>query len=459
MATQRIATGQPALTVAGGVKPWVQKFNVASSENSFLGRFADSADARIVEIRQASDDEPIKYVSTSLKSNEVKNWPDLSQLIQLAESEESQGTLRLVILPFNTDNENAPPLSWRGFQQHLDLLHLRPSYVYDENMQTPPSWFEVPLEGGWKGYALKPEIWDSNLANFSLSVAYSPTTRTTNIVAHMLHKAGIEHLLTRLQTLSSIVWHPLLVPLILMEKRVEGTAEKLTFVRDSLYAIEKRTGTHKNYQGKGHHEKLGYHATGNKVWEQRGGQDMGFETAPGKLTSIVSDCAMIEANSLINESLLGWLLELNVALCEPGIKGELLAVSAGSIQMKISAMRTWCNNNRVRSAYLAKRAEAQMQASLNLMAQRDNALNLKSTEAALRDSADMRAIAWVTLAFLPATFVATFFSTSFFSFEQEGRRVSDWLWLYCVIAVFLTICVHAGWALWIRREAKDESLG
>ncbi|KAI8710926.1 hypothetical protein NCS52_01521400 [Fusarium sp. LHS14.1] len=271
----------------------------------------------------------------------------------------------------------------------------------------------------------------------------------------MLHKVDVEHLLTRLQTLSSIAWHPLLVPLILMEKRVEGTAENLAFMRDSLYAIEKRTGTHKNYQGKEHHERLDYYAYGSKVWEQRNVQDMEFETAPGKLTSIVSDCAMFEAKSLINDSLLGWLLELNIALCEPGTKGELLALSAGSIQMKISAMRTWCNNNRVRSTYLAKRAEAQMQASLNLMAQRDNALNLKSTEAALRDSSDMRAIAWVTLAFLPATFMATFFSTSFFNFEQEGRHVSDWLWLYCVIAVSLTICVLAGWALWIRREAKN----
>lgn len=54
-------------------------------------------------------------------------------------------------------------------------------------------------------------------------------------------------------------------------------------------------------------------------------------------------------------------------------------------------------------------AEAQMQACLNLMAQRDSALNLQKTEAALRDSSDMRAIAWVTLAFLPATFVAYFF--------------------------------------------------
>ena len=104
------------------------------------------------------------------------------------------------------------------------------------------------------------------------------------------------------------------------------------------------------------------------------------------------------------------------------------------------------------------------------MSQRDNAMNLKQTEATLRDSSDMRAIAWVTLAFLPATFVAvrslfttsqtssdfyqTFFSSSFFNFEQKGRRVSDWIWLYCVISVILTVGVHAGWAVWIRKERR-----
>lgn len=212
-----------------------------------------------------------------------------------------------------------------------------------------------------------------------------------------------------------------------MERRMEGTAKELISVRDSLYAVEQRTGTHKNYHGRKHHKKLHYHDYGDKVWEQRNEEDIAFETAPGTLTSIVSECAMFEAKCLINEDLLDWLQGLNAALCEPDTNTELSAVSSSSIQMKISTMKTWCCNNRTRSVYLAKRAEAQMQAvsdwilglyprritpfadriqCFNLMARRDNALNLRTTEAAIRDSSDMRAIAWVTLAFLPATFVA-----------------------------------------------------
>ncbi|KGQ02679.1 hypothetical protein BBAD15_g12103 [Beauveria bassiana D1-5] len=51
--------------------------------------------------------------------------------------------------------------------------------------------------------------------------------------------------------------------------------------------------------------------------------------------------------------------------------------------------------------------------------------------ATARDSASMRVIAIVTILFLPATFTATFFSTTFFNFlEEKGPRVSPWIWIY-----------------------------
>lgn len=42
----------------------------------------------------------------------------------------------------------------------------------------------------------------------------------------------------------------------------------------------------------------------------------------------------------------------------------------------------------------------------SLVASRDNELNGQAAEAARRDSSDMRTIAWMTLLFLPATFIA-----------------------------------------------------
>ncbi|CVL12102.1 uncharacterized protein FPRN_03560 [Fusarium proliferatum] len=259
------------LSSIGCVKPWIRKFT-NTPRDAFFDQFADSHDAKFVEIIEGPHESDIKYSEVPLDSNNPKSAPDLSKVFELPQQDGSKGILRLIFLPFNTENNNAPPLSWKGFREHLDLLHLENTFICTEQMQTPPTWFEVPLQDGLKGFVVKPERWDSNLANFSISVVHSPASRVTHVVAHMLHKTDIKHLLLRLQALKALAWHPLLVPLILMEQR--------------------------------------------------------------------------------------------------------------------------------------RKCKRQC---LNLMAQRDSALNLQKTEAALRDSSDMRAIAWVTLAFLPATFVAYFF--------------------------------------------------
>jgi Tfp pilus assembly protein PilO len=69
----------------------------------------------------------------------------------------------------------------------------------------------------------------------------------------------------------------------------------------------------------------------------------------------------------------------------------------------------------------------------------------------------MRVIAAITIFFLPATFTATFFSTTFFSFNSnlEGRVYSEWLWLYFLVSVVLTTLVVVGtWLLWKGKERE-----
>lgn len=78
-----------------------------------------------------------------------------------------------------------------------------------------------------------------------------------------------------------------------------------------------------------------------------------------------------------------------------------------------------------------------------LVAQKDNELSHQY-------GADMRLIAIVTLVFLPGTFVATLFSTSFWDFSpsNEGAMVSKWVWLYLVVTAILTTGVVGAWMRW-----------
>ena len=72
--------------------------------------------------------------------------------------------------------------------------------------------------------------------------------------------------------------------------------------------------------------------------------------------------------------------------------------------------------------------------------QRDNQLNH-------RYGADMRLITAITLIFLPGTFVATFFSTTFWDFspDNDGVKVTYWVYLYFVVTIGLTMLVLIVW--------------
>jgi hypothetical protein len=211
----------------------------------------------------------------------------------------------------------------------------------------------VPL-----GYFIKPEAWDAQLTNFILAAVHSPLSRTTRITLHMFLKDELQDLLRRLQSLKHLSRHALLVPLILMEPRTEFVVRKLERIRLSLYRTEKIIGTHKNYNENIVHERNGYYARGDRVWNHN--ED--FDRAPGQLTSMVSDCVMFEAIWSINEHLLDWLETLNSQL-PTGMPGNRSCIDYTSalIKTKLSTTRIWVSNTKIRSQYFAKRAEAQVQ--------------------------------------------------------------------------------------------------
>jgi Mg2+ and Co2+ transporter CorA len=79
-------------------------------------------------------------------------------------------------------------------------------------------------------------------------------------------------------------------------------------------------------------------------------------------------------------------------------------------------------------------------------------------KASLRDSNNMRGIAWLTMAFLPATFVSSFFGMNFFNvvpgtstFDEASRSV----WIFFVVAIPTTALVLMGFGYWSRPRRAD----
>ncbi|OAL48772.1 hypothetical protein IQ07DRAFT_645530 [Pyrenochaeta sp. DS3sAY3a] len=100
------------------------------------------------------------------------------------------------------------------------------------------------------------------------------------------------------------------------------------------------------------------------------------------------------------------------------------------------------------------RIQNEITLAFNAAAQRDSMIQVEMGLQSTREASAMRAIAVVTMIFLPATFVSTLFGMNFFSFEpSEGRgrssfTVSTHFWIYWVITIPLTIITLLMWLWW-----------
>ena len=98
---------------------------------------------------------------------------------------------------------------------------------------------------------------------------------------------------------------------------------------------------------------------------------------------------------------------------------------------------------------------------LSSLVAQDSRLNTIIAKSSLRYGIDMRLMAATTLVFLPGTFVATLFSTSFWNFEpqNQGPVVSKWVSLYWTLTLILTLVVLGVWRIFfIRISAKIKNI-
>ncbi|KAG9554635.1 hypothetical protein KCU71_g8829, partial [Aureobasidium melanogenum] len=115
-----------------------------------------------------------------------------------------------------------------------------------------------------------------------------------------------------------------------------------------------------------------------------------------------------------------------------------------------------------RSISNEKRLSNEINLVFNVMAQKDNDVNIGIARATRADSVAMKTIAIVTLTFLPATYVSAILGMNFFSYNPDthGGHISysPDLWLYFVVSIPLTVAVLTIWWVWQRRKEMAENL-
>jgi len=276
---------------------------------------------------------------------------------------------------------------------------------------------------------MKSAKWDDDVTDFSLSCVTNTSTMHSSCILRILTKKDLELFKQRLNAVPAFAWYPCFIAAILIEMRLQDLPAQTSKLRRCLYKNEKTTGTHKSYQH-GHHGSKWKTRTMEERWN-----DINFGDAPAELTSIASDCVYYESACSSRRRLIRWLDILRQAHLSAGhMQAE--DITSRMLEQKLKFMEMWATETENRMMYLGKRAGIQLQmvSSLapreiyprsleetlltilqcsSLMAQRDNALNKETADSSLdvskntmRDSTYMRTIAFVTLGFLPGTFMA-----------------------------------------------------
>ncbi|KAI9781822.1 MAG: hypothetical protein M1816_002172 [Peltula sp. TS41687] len=123
---------------------------------------------------------------------------------------------------------------------------------------------------------------------------------------------------------------------------------------------------------------------------------------------------------------------------------------------------------RSRSASNKDRLLNEIGLAFKMVAQYDSHIFVEIGRAAQSDSSAMKGVAFVTLTFLPATFISAIFSMSFFDYGTDSGSwsVSDKFWIYWAVAAPLTILTWILWYCWNKlsppvpnREEREQARG
>lgn len=285
--------------------------------------------------------------------------------------------------------------------------------------------------------------------SFCLTLMYSRESGTISGLIYGLRSGELERLLLRLHGSCNALKDPILLPLLLLERKVYFFGSLLENRARGLEEIEESTGMVHGFDERRERE----------MERPEKSLKINFDPIIQKLTGIAGTlafCKMTFESSLEGLNVAStWRGQILKTSREPDRIG-LRWTAAPDINRRISYLRKFISGALQQVQVLDARRAAQVQTVYSMISQRDSEIMKEMTLLAQRDSKDMRIIAWVTLIFLPGTFTATLFSTSFFDFRLGNKEhiVSWWFWLYCLFTAIMTILILLVWYYFYRRSNR-----
>lgn len=156
-----------------------------------------------------------------------------------------------------------------------------------------------------------------------------------------------------------------------------------------------------------------------------------------------------ETLDLANETIESMMAHQNQLAAERRVDTDGGAASRQA-RMQMQFFQSMLKSLRCRSQSNHERMKNEIQLAFNTVAQFDSKVAVDIGRAAQQDSSAMKTVAFLTLAFFPATYICALFSMSYFSLDDTSGRwhVSDKFWLYWVVTVPVTCLSVSSWWIW-----------
>ncbi|KAI0096585.1 hypothetical protein GGR51DRAFT_543135 [Nemania sp. FL0031] len=362
------------------------------------------------------------------------------------------------ILAFTSRNpkENGKlplPISQRLFKVAIEKFDTSPAYLSALETDLATYTGTVPLSRGskreWENARF---VIQQNRAysTFSIALTFNVNTGKIRALIFGAESGLLTRLFEHLGYVSTRPFWPMLIPILAMELQAHWFSRTLMKCQDNIHSIEASTGMRQfNYS----HEKR---EPTPPDWKT-----LDLIAITRDLSSFLSRIAFLEMQAETSAYLMQQIAETTALITKTSALDESSIDSLYKVSPRLENVRNLYLGLASRCRYLTKRTNAQAQTVYCLIASQDHVANMDiagaSRDIALmtaRDGATMRVIAAVTILFLPATFVATLFSTSFFNFQDtSGPRISGWIWIYVLVTAVLTVAVQSVWAVISKRKA------
>ncbi|KAF7534862.1 hypothetical protein G7054_g5880 [Neopestalotiopsis clavispora] len=375
-----------------------------------------------------------------------------------------QPTFSLIIHERCRDQANSLPYSEETFNTASEKLYQHRSLTW--SMQRTSTSIFSSTRTNWTVNKSKEQVIvyncrsDTDTLKFNedilLSTTYFADRPWVFSAIYGYPEGEAEFLATRLETFKEPTFHPLMMPMAFIEHErsrfmedVELKGPKLRQrimnLENRLQVDEKQKKQTREQIKKENQEMTQKDCESAKLWDEvsrlRNGMasfqkvlasmEQQFESFKDlKLVPHLPDTDEMVYNSISSEHIKCRLRELdaevdgNIRKCEGLLAGMALAI----------------------------------QVEWNYHTRRDAKANIFIARASHQDSTQMKMISWIGMIFLPGTFLATFFSMSFFQWipDDSSQVISPWVCVYVGLTAIITGVIAF---IWWRRTKDQPDLG